>query len=174
MGVEINPFKAPSLTSYTTPSSRVSSGPPDVAMCQSPAPFLFSFLLFFPFLSPNHMPWYSLITASMLLLFFFFLGGCLCTDCPMTSFLPKCLYMASEMYVNFISCYYPWFSHLNLCPAPFLLHFPTLLSSDHHLVKKHAYGLSTMCQWLAQKTETPVDELMSNLLIYLAFWLCPF
>lgn len=72
MGVEINPFKAPSLTLYITPSSRVSSGPPDVAMCQSPVPSLSSFLLFFPFLSPNHMPWYSLITISMLL---FFLGG---------------------------------------------------------------------------------------------------
>lgn len=99
MGVEINPFKALSLTSYTTLSSRVSSGPPDVAMCQSPAPSLFSFLLFFPFLSPNHMPWYSLITVSMLL-FFFLGGGCLCTDCPVASFLPKCLYMASEMYFN--------------------------------------------------------------------------
>lgn len=91
-------------------------------------------------------------------------------------FFPSQMYVHSEMYFNFISCGYFWFSHLNLCSAPFPLHFPTLffIVQWPPFGKEHAYCLSTMCQWLVQKTETPVDELMSNLLIYLVFWMCPF
>lgn len=125
MGVEINPFKAPSLTSYTTPSSRVSSGPPDVAMCQSPAPSLFSFLLFFPFLSPNHMPWYSLITVSMLL-FFFFGGGVFVQIVQwLLSFPNVCTWLQKCTSIYFLRL--PLILSSELVPCPFPTPFPYLI-----------------------------------------------
>lgn len=138
MGVEINPFKAPSLTLYITPSSRVSSGPPDVAMCQSPVPSLSSFQVFFPFLSPNHMPWYSLITMSMLLFCFLVVGWGVFVQIVqwLLSFPNVCTWLQRCTSILFPAAILDYLIWTCAPPLSYSISLPYFsLSSDHHLVK---------------------------------------
>lgn len=90
-----NPFKAPSLISSKTMSPLWCHRALLVCPCAIPLPFPSP--AFIPFLSPNHMPCYFLLTVSMLL------PGGLCADGPIALFLPRHVSMASEMHFSYTS-----------------------------------------------------------------------